>query len=185
MDYYELNTADDGRMALSIDKHFSNGTPVNKWDYSRCRPVTTEKPVPLSIYAPGSSVDYCPTAFGAIVVSRKLALLIDGIAPSNIQRVPAVIEDADEKLEILNILSSVDCIDHKRSIIQYYPEDHKEYPREPRAVVKLIVDARRIPEDKHIFLPAGWKVTQVISGRLKRTFEENHVTGIEYVSVTE
>lgn len=181
--YYKLGMGNGNRWHLSLLDTFPDGSAVDIWAY-RCKPIENLKPVPFKIQIHGDRVDYNPTAFSAIVVSRRLADAIEAIAPNDIQRIPAAIEGHTGEWEVLNILTCVDCIDHDRSIIQYYPANHPTRPGKPRGVVRLILDPTDIG-DKHIFHPKDWPVSVVISDILKAVFESSSISGIEYIPTTD
>jgi hypothetical protein len=183
MHYYETVAADDLRWHLSMRESFTDGTPTDLRVYGWSKPIVEPKPVPFSIQIVGRPVEFNPTTFGALVLSKRAADLISGSADHEIQRIPAEINGPGE-WEVVNTLSVHDSIDHERSIIQYYPLDHHRYPGEPRGVVKLVLDPARIPPDSHIFKPRGWLVTTIVSEALRNAFEEHDISGVEFVRVT-
>ena len=129
-------------------------------------------------------MDFCPTAFGTIIVSSQMADVVEGMANAEIQRIPACVKGHDGSWEVLNVLSCVDCIDHEKSRIQYYPADHPEKPNKPRGVLKLVLDTERA-EGYHIFKPEDWRVVTVVSEELKTALEGAEIEGIEYWRVSE
>lgn len=75
--------------------------------------------MPFSMHILGKQVDYNQTAFGAMVVSHRMAESIADIAPGDVQRIPAIIDAAEGSWEVFNVLTCMDCIDHRRSVIHY------------------------------------------------------------------
>jgi hypothetical protein len=183
-DYYKINMADEERWHLAVMDNFADSSEVDIWAYHRCTLLDRPKPVPFRIQVEGKRVDYNPTAFSATVVSRRMADLIEGVAPWDIQRIPAIVQEDRGEWEVINILACADCIDHDGSLIQYYPENHPTKAGKPRGVVRLILDPARI-QGHHIFHPAGWHVATIVSDVLKAKLEELGATGIEYTRVTD
>lgn len=181
--YFRLTMADEDRWHLEIEEHFSDGTPVDIWGYSRCLAIDNPKPVPFRIQVEGTRVDYTPTAFLATVVSRRMVEVLERMAPKDIQRIPALVDGKNSEWEVINILSCVDCIDHAASLIQYYPSNHPTNPGEPRGVLRLVLEPSRIG-DHHIFHPKDWQVATIVSSVVKTALEEIGSTGIEYIPVT-
>lgn len=182
--YYELRMADAERWHLELMDKFPDGSDVDIWAYRRCQWLRGPKPVPFTIQVDGKRVDYNPTAFSPIVVSRRMADCLARVCPEDLQRIPAVVQGDTNEWEVINVLSSVDCIDHAASMIQYFPPDHPTKPGEPRGVVRLVLDPRRVGRH-HIFHPTEWHVATVVSAAVKTAFERIEATGIEYVPVTE
>lgn len=175
--------ASDERCTVSVGRCFSSGDPVDKWAYTRCEWVADSRTVPLTIRNEGARVDYSPTAFGSLVLSERMAVVLDAVAPSDIQRIPAVVEGDPGPWEVLNVLPCVDCIDHQRSQIQYYPADHAEKANEPRGVFRLVIDPAKT-QGRQIFRPEGWQVVVIVSAKVKESLEVAGITGIDYWQVT-
>jgi len=182
MNHYQMVMATDSRWLLSICHHFPDNTPVDKWAYSVCQVVSNPSPVPVKVKSTGDIVDYNQTAFGVLVVSEKMADIVESLAPSEVQCIP-VLFDAPGTWKVLNILNCVDCIDHNRSVIDYSPWDHAEKPGKPRGGRKLVIDPERAG-DANMFRPRDWKVAEVVSERMREAFDSVGITGIEYWPVT-
>lgn len=183
MAFYQLVMANDDRWTLSIQRQFSDGLPVDIWAYNRCERLKDPSPVPFTIRVPGDAVDYNSTAFGCPVVSSRMAQVVDRVASNDVQLIPVTL-DAPGEWEVLNIVTCLDCIDHGRSLIQYFPEDHPEKAGKPRGVKKLIIDPNAVG-DHQIFRPCDWMVVEIISESLKKELEASGVSGIEYWPVTQ
>ena len=184
MEYFKVVLEAYHRWGISVRKEFPNGDPVDIWAYSRGQILDNPRPVPIEVGAGGPIVDYNPTAFCTTVVSHRTAEIITSVAGSDIQRIPTDFPDGDGEWEVINVLPTIDCIDHERSVIQYYPPDHPEKPNKPRGVVKLIIDRDRVG-GHHIFRPKDWTVINIISETLRQRLDEAKVTGVEYWPVTE
>jgi len=177
--YFELQfTADELNWVVSEPM---GEAPI---DLSECKPLIVGAPVPFIIYANGRQMDFNRVSYCAIVASGRLADLWRRIVPGEVQLLPATVAGDDGSWWVANVLSRVDCIDHRRSKITYYPDNHAEHPGEPRGVMRLVLDPDRIG-DRHILRPRGWEVATVVSETVKRAMEDNLMTGMQFVPVTE
>lgn len=183
MQYFKLAMANEERWTLAIERQFPNGGDVDIWAYSMGQPASDDV-VPFVVDVDGEMVDFNPTAFGSIVVSSEMAEILCRFASAEIQRIPAVVRGADGDWEVLNVVSVVDCIDHERSRIQYFPLDHAEKPGKPRGIMKLVLDSVR-PKGHHVFKPMDWLVATIVSADVKTALEDAGITGVEYWPATE
>jgi hypothetical protein len=169
---------------LSISEEYADGTRVDIWAFSRCEAFAGQVPVPFRISEDGPVVDYNMTAFGAIVVSTRLADAFSSLAGEEIQRIPVRLESPGQ-WEILNVLQRVDCIDYGQSIVQYYPTDHPDRSRagKPRGIARL-----RIQEEpaggRHLFRPTNWEVDIIASDAVKRLVLDGEFTGMDFRRVS-
>lgn len=183
MQYFKLAMANEDRWTLAIERQYPNGRDVDIWAYSMGQHAA-EEAVPFIVDVEGEVVDFNPTAFGSIVVSSEMAELLSRFASSEIQRIPAVVRGADGDWEVLNVVSVVDCIDHKRSKIQYFPLDHAEKPGKPRGIMNLVLDPDRA-KGHHVFKPMDWLVATIVSADVKSALENAGISGVEYWPTTE
>lgn len=184
MKLYQLVMALNVRWVLSIENTFDDGRPVDVWSYTRCKPVADSAPVPFHISRDGIRVDFNPTAFGATVVSSKMADVVEAICGRDIQRIPANVRGDAGEWEVMNVLATADCIDHAKSLIQYFPADDPEQPNKPRGVVKLVLDPAKAG-GHDIFKPVDWRMATIVSETLKSELEKNRIEGIDYRQVTD
>lgn len=183
MKYFKLAMANEDRWALAIERQYPDGREVDIWAYSMGQPAAKDA-VPFVVDVDGEIVDFNPTAFGSIVVSSEMAEILFRFASSEIQRIPAVVRGAVGDWEVLNVVSIVDCIDHERSKIQYFPLDHPEKPGKPRGIMKLVLDSDRA-KGHHVFKPMDWLVATIVSADVKTALEDAGITGVEYWPATD
>lgn len=179
MRYYELVMGCEDRWTISLNRTFDNGDTIDIWQYSRCEAVENTRPVPCRVKVAGTEVDYCPTSFGALVVSSPMADVIAGLSEAHVQTIPASIEGHSSSWKILNILACIDCIDHEQSQIYYHPPSHREKPNKPRGVVKLAIDPGRA-NGHHIFRLTEWRVAVIVSEKMRDRLEDANMQGLEY-----
>lgn len=183
MRFYKLMMSDAPRWHLSRRDNLGGELPTDIWAFCRCEPFFGTLPIRFDITKEGPAVDYNPTAFCSTVVSDKMAHIISTSAEGNVQLIDACV-GCSMQWKVLNVLRCVDCIDHGKSIIQYFPPNHSEKPNLPRGVIKLVIDPTK-SEHSLIFKPLGWKVVDIVSESLKLALEANHITGIHYCPVTD
>lgn len=184
MNYYDLFPSSDDGWHLIAKDTFSDGSPVDTYRYRRCQRVYDLRPVPVEIQVSGKPIDFYDMVLSGPVLSKRLADCWQSIAPQDIQRIPATVEGDNNEWEVIVVLNSIDCIDHKRSkITSYFPLDHPDFPGKPRAVLYLILDPDCIG-GHHIFRPKGWESMIVVSETIKNAMEAMGATGIEYWNVS-
>jgi len=135
----------------------------------------------------GVPLDFTFAGVGATVVNAKTADTFRRLSPSDVQLIPTAVENQRDPYFILNAIRLIDCIDHKRSVIQYWPEDDKERPEKagkPRMVVELRLDRAAIPEGVQVFRIQDWTPPLIISETIKDELERHGTTGIKFQCVT-
>jgi hypothetical protein len=164
--------------------YFADGTPLDIWAFVKCETYFGQVPVPFRICSEGIEVDHNDTPFGTPIISERLGNALSGLVGNEIQRIPAQV-DAPGNWEVLNVLQCIDCIDHERSVIQYYPDDFSDEARagKPRGVFKLRIRKDKV-QGKHLFRPMGWNVTVIGSELVRRLILDNGFTGIDFQQVT-
>jgi hypothetical protein len=152
-------------------------------DFSRCVPMSLDSPCKITVWSPGRRLDCNDLRYCGIVASTAFAEIVIRLAPRDAQALPVAIEGDSNQWWIINVVSQIDCIDHSRSEISYYPGTHPEFPGEPRGIFRLVVDPTLIG-DHHILRPKGWEVAALVSGTLKDAIERAEITGVYFHSVT-
>ncbi len=174
--YFIVGLGDDERWALDVA---SEEAPLNIW---ACRRVSVPSPIPLVKFEAGKRVEYDVARFAIPIVSRRVGEYLESVAPDALQRIPAVLPGDPGEWEVLNVLSRLDCIDHKQSTIVYYPPDHPEHPGKPRGVIWLVLDQSNL-NGRQIFRPTGWEVKWIVSRKVKEGLEAMGVTGMEFFPI--
>jgi hypothetical protein len=187
MCYYELLTDEtlaSWTLAPPFDECYGDGTALDIWAFCTCQKFAGAMPVPFRVCEGGVPVDYNDTAFGALVVSERLATALTALAGKELQRI-SVHLSAPGTWEVLNLLTCIDCIDHARSVIEYYPVAFEDPSRagKPRGVLDLRV-RRDAVEGKHLFRPKDWQVAVIGSELVKQLILDNGFTGVSFRPVT-
>jgi len=181
MKYFEIFMNNKKKWILSVMKQFSSGVEIDIWAYSKGIPAKNE-PVPFAINVCGQKVDFNLTAFGTIVISSKMAQILNHLCQQDIQLIPAIIENDTGKWYVLNVVSVIDCIDYDLSTVQYYQEDETDRSGKPRGISKMIIKRNNVV-GHHIFKPLNWLVSTIISSDLKTVLKKECITGIDYIPV--
>lgn len=175
--FYELSiTPIPGTWFLAVPWLNEDGSWKDIWAYTRCERLKDPSPVAATIKHAGRSRDINFASFDIPIMSRKVNDVLEAEAPGEIQRVPVTI-DAPGEWEVTNVLHEIDCIDHRESLIQYWPNDHPEKAGKPRGVLKLVIDPDRV-EGAQIFRLKGWLGPIIISAKLKAALEAAKFTGL-------
>ena len=180
--YYELSMSEsDDEWVLTGMENYPDGTVVDIWSFNKCIAVDDNRHVPFHVELEGRRVDFNPTAFGACVVSQRLAKLIERMSPDGIQLVPAIVSNDPDSWAVLNILSCVNCIDFPRSSIQYFPSAHTR-AGQIRGITSLCIQAQKVGEN-HIFHPTGWPFKTIVSKDMMQAMSTMQATGVQYIPV--
>lgn len=151
----ELRTAGD---EVLLGEEFSLGSPAY-----------CDEPVRVNVDYDGEALDFTFGPLDAPVLNRRTRRVIEeGAFDSDVQWINANVLGRPDTYYIMNIASMVDCLDHARSEIEYWPNDN-ETPLtkvgKPLMIIadRFFVDPSRIPEGVHIFRVAEWPMPLVVS----------------------
>jgi hypothetical protein len=134
-----------------------------------------------------------------IVVTELVGSLIAELAPGDVQRIPARIESRQERYEVINVLTRIDCIDWERTaahVMVMGDPPHVEKGSlaaltpllEPRPGLSLYrhvspgdmrLRTERI-EGPRIFRVVDWDMFPVVTEEIKTALEAEGATGLAY-----
>ena len=106
-------------------------------------------------------------------------------AEKQIQLIPVQVENFDEEIFIVNVLSEIKCVDEARSTFQKYLPGNISRPDKVggyEIVAELFID----PESAvgfEIFRPWGWKVAVIVSERIKEVITQVGAQGTKFQEV--
>ena len=182
MSFFKLNFANEKNWILSNDNTDLDGAPIDIWAYVDSSYLENAREVPFSIKTKGEIVDFNVTAFGTYVVSKRLKAILESFDEINMQAIPAAVAGAPGEWFVIKFLEEVDCINHERSVIQYFPPNHPEKPNQIRGVMHLAIDELKA-ENRHLFKPTGWKWETIVSNDLRRRLCHAGVTGADFIEI--
>ncbi|NQY28539.1 MAG: hypothetical protein HRT69_03600 [Flavobacteriaceae bacterium] len=107
-------------------------------------------------------------------VSNKVKMIIEEYCPEKIQFISTNLEG----YFLLHTVEHISCFDWGSSKFTKHPPFLKELSHIPQTVEKLVFDENKIERD--IFRMLEEPITLFISEKLKKIFQENNVSGIEY-----
>ena len=120
------------------------------------------------------------------IVRLRVAKLLERLAPGDVEFVPAVVDGFSEGFHILNVLTTVRCIDDTASAYtekfteadaDLFPDKVGHYMR----VSGLRIDKAKV-QDAQVFRTWGW-VTIIVAEEIKNAFEAAHITGAKFKEV--
>src|SRR5215211_2754322 len=183
MHYYRLvsDLKAQGRWFLGQPEHRS-GVEVNPGIFTRGVPVEIAKPLYVPIKHPGRPLDFTFAAFEIPVVTPGLAATIAAMSPQAVQRIPVRVEAQNQEYEILNVTTTVACLDERKSYVERWTE--RDGWSDKVGQYKLILDLTVDPErarPHHIFRLGGWRVSLIVSHDLKDILEREAATGVAFI----
>lgn len=191
MPFYELAPFLDGvDPIISVDvPRRPSGQEINVWAFTTCKTADTDQELVLPIRAAGTLVDFTYGAFAMPLVSPLFAETIGETVTDECQLVPAKLDDG-RKVFILNVLTSVECFDRKRSqfstVVDNIDRATGEFvaPYEKIGmVIKLMIDEEKAGAHQ-IFRISGWSVPIIISGNLAKRLTAAGLTGFSLKEVS-
>jgi hypothetical protein len=167
---------------FAIGRIIHEGPPLKLYLADEDTLIEVSEPLQISIRRRGMPLDFTFAGLGAVVVTPKAAAIIRKHAPSGIQWFPVRIDGQDELFEIMNVASTIDCMDLDRSEIEWWESGNEVRPDlagTPRMVWKLAVDEKRT-KGRNLLRPRGWERSLIVAERVREALEEGRVTGISF-----
>lgn len=190
--FFELtfDENDNQRWELEIDRVDTPECWMDAWAFTDCKGYDSNvKPVECIVSYNGYPRAFNIATLNIPIVSKRFGDVISILCDGYIQRIPVVIENHAD-WEILKILHCVECLDYKRSSIDYYPADlsdpwiamNPEKAGCPRGVRNLRVEHKQCA-GKVVFRIRKWEVPIIVSESLKRLIEQEGLTGVKFIQV--
>jgi hypothetical protein len=179
------------------------GTHLDSRDFTYGRPMNVGPPLQVSLWndekiiaivpplrvsrrRDGYPLDFTYADGDMPVVTTSVGNILASFAEADIQRFPVQIDQIRGDFEIINVVSLVDCIDVKRSEIQWFAEGNDVRPDlagTPEMITKLIIDPNRVSNECHVFRVEGWDIAVIVSDLVKNAIEDAGVSGIRFRQV--
>lgn len=174
-----------GRWQLSgpFDEH---GQLMDSWQFKDGKPLEFRAKPLFRLERQGFPLDFTLAGLTIPLVSAHVAGILERLdIQSEVQLIPAAVEDQNDIYYILNTLEIIKCIDDTRcEEVEYWTPDDGVPDRvgEYQKVRGLRVDPVKIGA-ANIFRPQGWTDALIISERFKVALEEDDITGPCFVEV--
>ena len=189
--FYEIlsrNDSSDGRyLQIVRDAAGSAGGRFRWRDLSWAVEVNVAPPLELAIARPGRSQDYCRDIQGSVpVLSMRAAAALKPVVESDVEFIPAKIEGASEELVVINIRSSVVCVDENRTeYVRKWTGDsiRPDLVGEYKELWGLVIDPTAA-KGHHIFRLWGAHTHIVVSQEVVNIFDVLNLTGAKFVDVS-
>jgi hypothetical protein len=148
--------------------------------------LPSTKDLTISIRTEGKPLDFTFADFGVMVVNEKVADLLND---EECQLIPVKIEGIKNghSYFITILLNCVDCVDESRSNFEKWQPNDPIRPDKAgmyKSIYKLLVDDKKINDNNNIFRLGKYNVVTIINEKLKKQFEQNAVTGVQFRDVT-
>lgn len=166
------------------EPRLSDGRIVSAWDFMKCHAI---EPPYSGLHASTTHGNIATEAsFGALsipYVRPRMAEALLACARDEIQLIPVHVDDFNEDVFIVNVLSKPKCIDESRSIFEKWAPNNPERPDragEYKMIMELYVDPNAA-EGKNILRPWGWATQVIVSEKLKEVVESISATGTVFM----
>ncbi len=176
---------------LSISKRWylqaplrNSGKEIDPRIFTEGRKVNIKGQLRIPMRRQGLPLDVTFADFDMPVISKEIGVLLEELAPNNIQRIPISIESQQGKYEILNITTLRQCVNEQQSDILWWTESDGRPDKvgQYRMVRRLIIDPSLV-EGSEIFRVKGWEISIIVSQRIKDSLASRKVTGIQFRTV--
>jgi hypothetical protein len=174
------------KMRYGLTVHLDGVCEIDAREFSEGRRYEGLTPVAVPLDVDGPRPEFTFAAGSTPVVSRRLAELIEGICPGDVQRFPVTILPSISGYEILNVTATADCVDESRTrhverwtLDSARPDQVGTYSE----IGGLIIDPRRT-NNHDIFRVRDWESALIVSDRLKRAMERVENLGVVFEPVT-
>ncbi len=146
----------------------ANHESLDARDFTQGKNYLGPDPVIVPVQRDGSRVPFNFAAFDMPVLSKELVDEIIQLAPDDIVSYPALINATIPGFEIVNVVSTVKCLDEEKSEIQWWkPEDGRpDKVGHYRMVTKLRI-APALVQARHIFRIKGWEIALIVSEQFR------------------
>lgn len=189
MNYFRLvdDLDIDGRWFLKSPLR-KDGEEVDPRAFTCGRVFESENDMSIIQRYRGCPLDFTFADFDLPVVTSQVGECIQELDPKAVQRIPVKITDGRISLkghEILNVLSTLDCLDEERSTVRRWTCDSPRPDKagQYRMVTNLAIDRSQVGSSK-VFRISGWEIALIVSEEILLAFERTRVKGVRFEKVT-
>jgi hypothetical protein len=169
LEYFEINDDFSAQRTWFLGKpKLENGEELDIWAFTSGRQLSFGAGLVVPVQKKGDVVDITFSHYDVPYIQPRIGQLLEAFAGWDIQRVPARLETGEE-IEILNVLTVLDCFDHERSEATYKGE-------KLNMVMKLRI-RDEAAEGHHVFRLKGWPGPLIVSGLILEHLRRIGATG--------
>jgi hypothetical protein len=155
------------------------------WAFTDGTPIPDPGRLKLPTDVPGRALDFSLAAFGAPVVSSRVASIFADLAPEDVQTWPVEIEGQPDQFSVLVAAKLIRCIDDKASekVRLWTPQDGRP---EKVGMYRDVWGMRIAPSqvgDAKVFRPWGWVITLIVREEIKDALERIGAIGTKFSEV--
>jgi hypothetical protein len=148
----------------------------------------------LPVTEPGRALDVTLSGGYIVVVTERIGSLIEGLAPNDVQRIPARVDSIDERYELLHVLARIDCIDWEHTRAKARVQGNLRAERGTLASLAPLIERDKLYrhvmsrdmtlktegiEGPRIFRVIDWELFPIITEEIKTALEQKGATGLE------
>ena len=168
---------------------------IDSWPFRHGEPIEAPGEFVVPIETPGTRLDWTWADTYFIVGTEATGALVAGLAPHDVQRIPVHVEGADDRYELLHILTRVDAIDWDRTPARATnPETSRGVGGSLTALAHLVnrdnlylhvmpgdmqLKADNVG-DARIFRVNHWLLWPIVAAEIKDALQAHGVTGVSY-----
>lgn len=169
-------------LGIPVDIKTEQGVDTNLFTQGQAVSNITALRMPLQ-YS-GRSLDITFAGFHVPIITQSVANVLLPKARSNIELIPIDVENSSSTYYILNITTVLDCLDRKKSMIQWWTEtdNRPEKTGKPRMIIDLRIEPCKA-RNTEIFRLFDWEVAIIVSKRLKEAIEAAGFQGVKFEEV--
>lgn len=173
------------------------GRELDDYLLSEGREVEVTGGLVVPIVEPGRPLEFNFASAYGILVTKRVAELLGELVPYDLQRIPARVESMQGCYELLNLLSTIDCLDRERTLAEVLVKgDPEPVKKGTLASLAPLLDhnpslhAGVMPSDvrldasgidgPRLFRVEGRVTWPILTQEVKTALEEAGVTGLRY-----
>lgn len=162
------------------------GAPCEDWAYSDCQCFESDHTPLVKVSRRGVPRKVDREGYSILLVVAEVARRIEAVAGSDVQLLKCVGCD-EPSVELVNILTSVDCLDREKSVVECRDPYNKRYFECKRGQIasiwRLVIDPAKA-DGHHLFRLHEYEVTAILSEVVVKALVEAEATrGLAFYEV--